>query len=142
MENNKTNAIAFFASNIFCEAGCNAAVFNTESNSKNENGKLIMSPSILADIHEGTFGYRDFYLIQTEASKIDNETALVFHEIYSGVKKPIDYCLSVLEELRDIENRLPNDSYDYLKSKSIALPWRGLSVKEQVEYGWIKLKES
>lgn len=30
--------------------------------------------------------------------------------------------------------------FDILRSKGIALPWMGLSVEKQIEYGWIKLK--
>lgn len=29
----------------------------------------------------------------------------------------------------------------YLRSKGYALPWMGLSVEQQIEYGWIKLIE-
>ena len=28
---------------------------------------------------------------------------------------------------------------DYLRSKGYALPWLGISVEDQIEYGWIKL---
>lgn len=31
---------------------------------------------------------------------------------------------------------------DYLRSKGYALPWMGLSVEQQIEFGWIKLKEN
>lgn len=31
--------------------------------------------------------------------------------------------------------------FDYLRSKGYALPWMGVSVEKQIEYGWIKLKE-
>lgn len=31
--------------------------------------------------------------------------------------------------------------YDFLRSRGSALPWMGLSVEEQIEYGWVKLKE-
>lgn len=31
---------------------------------------------------------------------------------------------------------------DYLRSKGYALPWMGLSVEQQIEFGWVKLKES
>lgn len=31
--------------------------------------------------------------------------------------------------------------YDFLRSKGYALPWMGLSVEEQVNRGWVKLKE-
>lgn len=36
----------------------------------------------------------------------------------------------------------PNMVYaiDFLRSKGYALPWMGVSVEQQVEYGWIKLK--
>lgn len=29
---------------------------------------------------------------------------------------------------------------DYLRSKGYALPWNGISVQQQIEYGWVKLK--
>ncbi|GGG97494.1 hypothetical protein [Pedobacter zeae] len=29
---------------------------------------------------------------------------------------------------------------DYLRSKGYALPWMGLSVEKQIEYGWVKLE--
>ena len=35
-------------------------------------------------------------------------------------------------------NRLIEVS-DYLRSKGYALPWMGLSVEKQIDYGWIKL---
>lgn len=31
--------------------------------------------------------------------------------------------------------------FDYLRSKGYALPWMGLSVEKQIQYGWVKLKE-
>jgi len=30
---------------------------------------------------------------------------------------------------------------DYLRSKGYALPWMGLSVEKQIEYGWVKLEK-
>lgn len=32
------------------------------------------------------------------------------------------------------------NAYDILRALDYALPWRGLSVQEQVNYGWIRLK--
>lgn len=32
-------------------------------------------------------------------------------------------------------------AYDFLRSKGYALPYNGLSVEKQIEYGWIKLTE-
>lgn len=34
------------------------------------------------------------------------------------------------------------ETIDYLRSKGYALPYNGLSVEKQIEYGWIKLKKS
>ena len=31
--------------------------------------------------------------------------------------------------------------FDYLRDKGYALPWRGISVKKQIEYGWITIKK-
>lgn len=31
---------------------------------------------------------------------------------------------------------------DYLRSKGYALPWNSIPVEEQIEFGWIKIKES
>lgn len=33
------------------------------------------------------------------------------------------------------------ETIDYIRSKGYALPWMGLSVEQQIEYGWIKLKD-
>jgi hypothetical protein len=33
------------------------------------------------------------------------------------------------------------NAYDYLRSKGYAIPWLDLSVKDLIEYGWIKLEE-
>lgn len=39
------------------------------------------------------------------------------------------------------EGYLTLKDFDYLRSKGYALPWMGLSVEKQVEYGWIKLEQ-
>jgi len=31
--------------------------------------------------------------------------------------------------------------FDYLRSKSYALPYMGLSIEQQIEYGWLKLTD-
>lgn len=33
------------------------------------------------------------------------------------------------------------ECYDYLRSQGYTLPYNGLSVEEQIEYGWVKLIE-
>lgn len=54
----------------------------------------------------------------------------------------------VVEDLTDFEENIllseaTKTNYifvDYLRSKGYALPWMGLSVEQQIKYGWIKLK--
>lgn len=33
------------------------------------------------------------------------------------------------------------DHFDYLRSKGYALPYNGITVDEQIEYGWIKINK-
>jgi hypothetical protein len=141
LENNRKNALGFFGANLFCEAGCNAALFQAEGNSKNADGNLMLSPSILADIHEGTFNYSDFYLKQRHISKISEDEAFQIANLWTGGadSSTSEYGYSVLETLRGIEGRLPSEITDYLRSIGIAIPWMGLAVEEQIEYGWIRL---
>jgi len=40
------------------------------------------------------------------------------------------------------EGYLTLKDFDYLRSKGYALPWMGLSVGKQIEYGWVKLATS
>tara|TARA_B100000378_G_scaffold236018_1_gene202678 strand:- start:2565 stop:3005 length:441 start_codon:yes stop_codon:yes gene_type:complete len=42
------------------------------------------------------------------------------------------------EDYDSILNYIP--VFDYLRSKGYALPYNGLSVEDQIEYGWIKIK--
>lgn len=39
----------------------------------------------------------------------------------------------------DLDSLLLLEGYDYLRGKGFALPYKGLSIEEQLEYGWIKL---
>lgn len=66
---------------------------------------------------------------------------------YSAVKIRIPYEDNELRynddgfkyEIKTLNVGLASIS-DLLRSKGYALPWMGLSVEKQIEYGWIKLK--
>jgi len=47
----------------------------------------------------------------------------------------------ILEEGKIQEPKSILKAYDYLRSKGYALPFMGLSVEQQIEYGWVKLKK-
>lgn len=50
-------------------------------------------------------------------------------------------CMNLYYERYGSEffNCLPLEVWDFIRSKGYALPWLGLSVDKQIEYGWIKL---
>lgn len=39
------------------------------------------------------------------------------------------------------EEELTPQAFDFLRSKGYALPFMGISVEQQIEWGWIKLKQ-
>lgn len=141
MENNKQNALKFFAANLNAEIKVNAAIFHAEENSLNADRKKIMSASVLADIHEGIFSHKDFTLLLTMPCNADDEIKSMIANLWDGVahKTPKDGEL-IIEDLFELSNRLPAEIIDYLRTKHIAVDWNGLSVKTMIEYGWIKLK--
>lgn len=48
----------------------------------------------------------------------------------------------VLENSVYVERADIGRGVDYLRSKSYALPWNGITVEEMIEWGWVKLKNS
>ena len=58
-----------------CRCKCNTSLFKPNHHSVDENSKLIMSPSILADCHEKTFWYKNFTLLLIPLSEITDEDA-------------------------------------------------------------------
>jgi hypothetical protein len=68
---------------------------------------------------------------------IKSHTAVSGKSILHGIFK-IDFDGMFI---RNPEYREVIDIVDHLRSKGYALPWMDLSVKELIEYGWIKLTE-
>lgn len=54
------------------------------------------------------------------------------------------FCTREFDNSNDMkETMLYNmhcEAVEYMRSKGYAMPWRGVTVKKQIEYGWIKLK--
>lgn len=147
MENNKENAIRFFASNINCLCKCRAASFSPNTNSQDENGKLIMSPSLLADIHEGTFSYKDFYLVPKLISTISETDAIEVAKIM-GMDEDLAFigrmlALHVFDNSDSMEETLLYNMHceaiDFLRKQMYAVDFLGVSVISQAEFGWIKI---
>lgn len=87
MENTREEALKFFGTHLNASAGCKGGVFHTNRHSEGKDGKLIMSASILADIHERTYSYSDFYLKLTSLSDITDEDAIEVAKMALGYSK-------------------------------------------------------
>lgn len=76
-------------------------------------------------------------LLEIDKQPVDNDF-LAFN------KSLISYINYLFLEKKDIKSVILTVAFihavDYLRSKGYALPYMGLSVEKQVEYGWIKLK--
>ena len=72
-----------------------------------------------------------------------NHTLQIGMRCWEGVLTINDQTGSVKIRDDDRDEHIYNslNLYDYLRSKGYALPYMGLSVEKQIEYGWIKLKE-
>ena len=117
--------------------------------------KVFVHPDLSVEpmINKWVFGsddtHEDFdyeYLLLTPISKISVKEAIeicnnFLREDYKGENNAfkIEQVNHHIEEgLRYQELDYP--TYQYLQSKGYALPWMGLSVDQQIEAGWIKLK--
>lgn len=94
------------------------------------------------------------YLQLKPLESISDEDAIAFFDIVwakvgSHKNKPNDFKI---EFGKDWASSPTSERYgliptglfhgvDWLRSKSYALPWMGLSVQDLIDYGWIKIKE-
>lgn len=96
------------------------------------------------------------YLELTSVSKITDEDAIEVKTIFSKYRDSSILKLSkeeIISQGRSLANSfnysgscmcgLINviESADFLRSKSIAIPWRDLTVEDLISYGWVKQKE-
>lgn len=108
---------------------------------KENNGKL-------KPVNCGYINDTGVYLELTAPSQITDEHAIEVAKIIWLTREHIGH---LKEEITDLFSedvltlKTPvvylNRAYDYLRSKGYALPFMGLSVEKQIEYGWVELKE-
>lgn len=95
----------------------------------------------------GLIDEEGFYLELTPLSQITDEDAknieFVFNVPFNEVELTFDDNLNWIAKYNGLENYgvLFLRHIDYLRSKGYALPYMGLSVDQQMEYGWIKLND-
>jgi hypothetical protein len=86
------------------------------------------------------------YLELTSLSDITDEDAIDVANIL-GIRKDvsnklrIEWAINSLNESRTLKAIQGAMAYDYLRSKSYALPFNGKSVEELIELGWLKIRK-
>jgi hypothetical protein len=84
------------------------------------------------------------YLELTSLSDITDEDAIEVANIL-GIRKDvsnklrIEWAINSLNENRTLKAIQGAMAYDYLRSKSYALPFNGKSVEELIELGWLRV---
>lgn len=94
-------------------------IYGTDGGDKGYNLKVSRKSGLGVSFNFNRYGYLMSFMLLDKGGCINN-----YYERY-----PTHQHFTVL----DVEG------IDYLRSKSYALPFMGLSVKQQIEYGWIKL---
>lgn len=112
---------------------------------------LKLRPKLMVHVSEGwDISTPDSHIVLTPLSKITDEDAIEVARLHYGDGQ--NYV--TLKEGMVIANNLSFDFVyedysssvgvgviDYLRSKGYALGWMGLSVGQQIDFGWIKLNE-
>lgn len=151
MENNLNNKAKFFAQYF----GQN--VFKVLTKEEQKNPMYNGFPDVY-EISPNNLYNRDIknaWLELNSMSNINNDDAFECLKILNNNKK-LDYLDLDLDEVKEnIADFLDSKTnvligtiyidsilklFDYLRTKGYALPFIGISVEEQIEYGWIKLK--
>lgn len=105
---------------------------------------------IIVDLSDWKVRYKHSYLELKPLSSISDEDAIDFlHKLEDKEfcdrktkREKIEWGKAFIESF--ITHRLSPQCYiisaDFLRSKGYALPWNGITVEQQIEFGWIKLK--
>jgi len=102
-----------------------------------ELAQIISGDRFIEPYNKGMNGFWNY--VEDKKSNLElrfqlEETGLIPANTF-GLKRVLEN--SVYVERADIGRGV-----DYLRSKSYALPWNGITVEEMIEWGWVKLKNS
>lgn len=134
MENNLQNKAKFFAQYL----GQEVIIEDTSVIRKNI---LELFPHQLESILKGKLKYS--YLELTPLSLITDEDAIKIGELDKTNhpnKKLIGHSIIHWLNKEGYHRQFTSEMADTLRSKGYALPWVGLSIEQQIEFGWVKLK--
>lgn len=135
MENTLENKSKFFAQ-YYVQKVAKSPLLNDELPNQRCYPELALNPK------------NEFYLELTPLSQISDEDAVIVAKLRGFVNiKSIEiveqgYYVNQPNGRKSFIffNDMWRPEIDFLRSKSFALPYMGLSVEKQIEYGWVKLK--
>lgn len=108
----------------------------------NNAGQKTIYPVVVSNMYR----FEESKLLLKHLSSITDEhkikVSLMFLEIQAAPFENLLFCFNnsikpLLSKIDKIQARIS----DYLRSEGYALPFMGLSVEQQVEYGWIRLTQ-
>lgn len=76
----------------------------------------------------------------SEVFNSDKYKGLEYYYFHSRLNKKLLGSVALTNGSKKLED-LNSNQIDFLRSIGIAVPWNGVSVEKQIEYGWIKLKD-
>ena len=79
------------------------------------------------------------YLELKPLSSISGEEAKQVARLEGFIERLFASGIMVIDTYAGIEDRMPASIVDYLRSRGYALPYMGITVEQQIEYGWVKL---
>ncbi|PZO33206.1 MAG: hypothetical protein DCE86_05470 [Flavobacteriaceae bacterium] len=109
-----------------------------------------MTPQKIGVSYMDSFGVNNRSLILKSLSSISVEDLKNIGFGFPGGTDKIEFVFSpdnysfhwvAKKGLNSTEGYFALKDFDYLRSKGYALPWMGISVQKQIEYGWVKLSE-
>lgn len=68
-----------------------------------------------------------------------NKSTKTIHQVYISATVKYSNFADEIQSLL-LNRNMKAYTVDYLRSKGYALDWNGITVEQQIEYGWIKLK--
>ena len=133
MENTRLNKTKFFAAHY----GGEAIIIKGSYTNKLGEIKTIDASNLLL-LTQGLSKVESAVLVKPLSSITDEDAIEVIRNSYLGMgEKGLQWAKEMIKK-----GRLVNSQYstDYLRLKGYAFRYFNLSVEQQIEYNWIKLK--
>lgn len=85
------------------------------------------------------------YFLLNPISRLKDEDALWLgrdaNEFVSSYEDDLKYCKELVDRMSNKPHLINQKQGDYIRSKGYALPWLDTTVEQQIEFGWVRLKQ-